>query len=151
MVMIRLSALGLLLSIVVLQACDGNTLTAPTDVRSVNPAALVGAWVGPMPTGMPGEDWSSVTLTINHTGAGVAGYLRPRAGVDHPLTITFWPSGEAGIEVLELTANQSIPCFRYGISVTGLEYRRDRAAALVGRTVGRCPNTLMGEVRLVRG
>jgi hypothetical protein len=140
-----LAALGL----VVLQACDGSSPTAPNDIRGVDASNLVGMWAGPMPTGMPGEDWTSVTLSINHVGEGVAGYLRPRAGVDHPVTVTLSPGSSAGISVQPPTT-PGIQCNSYTIAVSGIEYRRDHPFALLGATVGKCPNTLIGEVRLVR-
>lgn len=137
------------LALIVLLSCDGRSPTTPVEVRGVDATNLVGTWVGPMPTGMPGEDWTSVTLSINRIGDGLVGSLRPRAGAVHPVTVALAPDSRASIRV-EPSANPATECNSYTIAVTGIEYRRDRPFALLGATVGKCPNTLMGDVRLLR-
>jgi hypothetical protein len=134
---------------VTLQACNGRSPTAPTDVRRVDTTNLIGTWEGPMPTGMPGEEWTAVILKIDLVGDGIAGYLRPRAGVDHPVTVTLSPSSGASIRI-QPPSSSTVECNSYTVGVTAIEYKRDEPFALAGRTFGKCPNTLIGNVRLFR-
>jgi hypothetical protein len=100
-----------------------------------------GTWEGEFAAYPAGEDWSRVRLTTETIGASVQGTLTSRNGVAHPVTGNVLETS-IYLEIRDLP--QRTPCS------VDLVVTRVAPVAIEGSLGGRCPNTLLGEFRLVR-
>jgi hypothetical protein len=143
-------AAAVLLAMFAVAACDERLPTDPAVavVLAVDEATLTGVWSGAMPISPPGEDWTSIVLTIP-AGEMPRGEIVPRAGRAHPVRVQY-VGGKAFLAVEDLPFDERIPCSQIGMSLDSVELRDGRPFAVTGRLSGRCPSTLMQRIRLSR-
>jgi len=109
--------------------------------------ALNGTFSGPMPSLIPGEDWSNVTMELMTQG-NVSGTFTPKSGPTRPVGGTY-----AGTNLVLSIGNlpQGASCFEITMNVFRFEFNSSNdVSAFEGTLTGRCQGTVSGSFRMER-
>jgi hypothetical protein len=129
----------LLALVLLFTACNGFS---PTEPQTITSSSINGTWRASLPINPGGEDWSSITFDITSDVAT----MTPKSGPVHPVRVTTG-AGWASLEIQELPVDPHAPCIQVQIAVTSMI---DRGKSMLGQVSGRCPSTLMHDIRLDR-
>jgi len=143
--------LPLLLTVFLFVACSESSPTSPLAVTQipVSDAALAGNWTAELGLFPAEEDWSSVRFTLSADNGVVTGEMFPLAGVRHPISGSV-QNGFATLIIGDLPFDPHAPCIHVQIAVSTVETVGAQPRALMGSLGGRCPSTIMRDVRLNR-
>jgi len=132
-------SLVLLALALVIAACNDLSPTAP---HAITRSSITGTWRGSMSIKPGGEDWSTVTFNITSDAAT----MTPKSGRAHPVRVSMG-GGWATLEIDELPVDPGAPCIHVQIAVNSF---MNDGRSLLGQVSGRCPSTLMHDIRLDR-
>ncbi|HEU4886729.1 MAG TPA: hypothetical protein VFV49_02505 [Thermoanaerobaculia bacterium] len=140
-----------LLTVFLLVACSESSPTSPLAVTQipVTDAALTGSWTTELNLHPAEEDWSRVRITLSAENGVITGEMVPLAGVRHPISGSV-QNGFATLIIGDLPFDPHGPCIHVQIAVSAVETVGAQPRALLGSLGGRCPSTLMRDVRLNR-
>jgi len=131
----------LLISFVSCSDSDSPTIALPPT------RALNGTFSGAMPSLIPGEDWSTVTMELETKG-NVSGTITPKTGTTRPVGGTY-----AGSNLVLSVGNlpQDASCFEITMNVFRFEFSStNEVTAFEGTLMGRCQGTVSGSFRMER-
>ena len=131
-------------------SCSESSPTSPLAITRVpvTDAAVAGDWSVPLGLGPDDEDWSVVRMTLSVANGTITGQMLPPTGFPRPITGSI-ANGTASLVIGDLPPGRE-PCTHVGIFVRNVETRGAQPIALLGQLGGRCPSTLMRDIRLER-
>jgi hypothetical protein len=149
MFMSRFTVVIALLVLFTFASCSDSP-TSPLAITRVpvTDAAVAGDWSVPLGIGPNDEDWVVVRMTLSVANGTINGQMLPQIGSPRPIT-GFIANGTASLVIGDLPPGAE-PCTHVGIFVRSVETRGAQPIALLGRLGGRCPSTLMRDIRLER-
>lgn len=111
--------------------------------------ALNGTFEGPLPSRIPGEDWSTVALDLTTSSErNVSGTITPKAGSPRPIGGAF-----AGTSLILSIGDlpQQQACFAFTLNIFRFEFdAANEVSAFEGTLAGECQGTLAGGFRMTR-
>lgn len=122
---------------------DSPTIALPPS-RTLN-----GSFGGELPSLIPGEDWSAVTLQLQTASErNVSGTIEPKTGPTRPIGGTFAGTNLV-LSIGELPTEQA--CYEYTLNIFRFEFdAANEVTAFEGTLMGRCQGTVSGGFRMTR-